>query len=99
MRLVQFHFRLSSNSPPLSPPPLPDPPFFTQKKERVITLPDSRPNQLIPNMSTAKGVVYGLHAFLAENEDEISFAPGEEVVVLEKDDQYGDGWWQVSSCS
>lgn len=65
----------------------------------MITLPESRPNQFISHMSTAKGVVYGLHAFLAENEDEISFAPGEEVVVLEKDDQYGDGWWQVSSCS
>lgn len=46
-------------------------------------------------MATDKGVVYGLHAFFAENEDEISFAPGEEVVILEKDDQYGDGWWQV----
>jgi len=43
-----------------------------------------------------KGFVYGLHAFSAENQDEISFGPGEQVVVLEKDDQYGDGWWQVS---
>ena len=44
-----------------------------------------------------KGVVYGLHVFAAENGDEISFGPGEEVIVLEKDDQYGDGWWQVSA--
>jgi hypothetical protein len=50
-------------------------------------------------MATDKGVVYGLHAFVAENEDEISFAPGEEVIVLEKDDQYGDGWWQVRRSS
>lgn len=46
--------------------------------------------------SEGKGFVYGLHAFIAENEDEISFGPGERVLVLEKDDQYGDGWWQVS---
>lgn len=44
-----------------------------------------------------KGVVYGVHEFSAENGDEISFAAGEEVIVLEKDDQYGDGWWQVST--
>lgn len=49
-----------------------------------------------PAAQEDRGVVYGLHAFAAENQDEISFGPGEKVVVLEKDDQYGDGWWQVS---
>ncbi|CED85055.1 Sterile alpha motif, type 2 [Phaffia rhodozyma] len=42
----------------------------------------------------SKGIVYGLHAFAAENEDEVSFLPGEIIHVLEKDDLYGDGWWQ-----
>ena len=42
---------------------------------------------------------WAIHAFEAENPDEISFNPGEAVVVLEKDDQYGDGWWQVSFSS
>ena len=48
-------------------------------------------------MSTEEGVdvVYGVHAFEAENPDELSFGAGERIVVLEKDDQYQDGWWQV----
>lgn len=41
--------------------------------------------------------VYALHDFLPENEDEISFRAGEPIEVIEKDDQFGDGWWQVSS--
>ena len=41
--------------------------------------------------------VYALHDFLPENEDEISFRAGEPIEIIEKDDQYGDGWWQVSS--
>ena len=40
-------------------------------------------------------VVYGVHDFDAENPDELSFKAGEKVVVLEKDEQYQDGWWQV----
>ncbi|KAK9897457.1 hypothetical protein P389DRAFT_57275 [Cystobasidium minutum MCA 4210] len=39
-------------------------------------------------------VVYGAHEFEAENQDEISFKAGERIIVLEKDDQYHDGWWQ-----
>ncbi|GAA93812.1 uncharacterized protein L969DRAFT_44015 [Mixia osmundae IAM 14324] len=39
-------------------------------------------------------VVYGLHAFDAENPDEISFIAGERIDVVERDDQYNDGWWQ-----
>lgn len=41
-------------------------------------------------------IVYALHNFVAENEDEIPFSPGEPIVVLEKDEKYMDGWWQVS---
>lgn len=40
-------------------------------------------------------IVYALHNFEAENEDEISFTTGEPIVVLEKDEKYQDGWWQV----
>ncbi|KNE64904.1 hypothetical protein AMAG_10570 [Allomyces macrogynus ATCC 38327] len=38
-------------------------------------------------------VVYALHDFKAEDEDEVSFSAGEEIVVLERDDEFGDGWW------
>ncbi|KAF7730053.1 polar growth protein [Apophysomyces ossiformis] len=38
--------------------------------------------------------VYAIHSFEAENDDEIAFSVGEPVIVLEKDDGYGDGWWQ-----
>lgn len=43
----------------------------------------------------ALGFRYGLYPFAAENDDEISFVPGERIEILEQDDQYGDGWWQV----
>ena len=39
--------------------------------------------------------VYALHDFLPENEDEVSFNAGERIEVIEKDDMFGDGWWQV----
>lgn len=39
--------------------------------------------------------VYALHDFLPENEDEISFHQGDRIEVIERDDVYGDGWWQV----
>lgn len=40
--------------------------------------------------------VYALHDFLPEHEDEVSFHAGERIEVVERDDLYGDGWWQVS---
>lgn len=40
--------------------------------------------------------VFALHDFDAENPDEVSFKAGEPVIVVERDDAYGDGWWQVS---
>ena len=40
--------------------------------------------------------VYALHDFLPELDDELSFKAGERIEVIEKDDQYHDGWWQVS---
>lgn len=39
--------------------------------------------------------VYALHDFLPEHEDEVTFHAGERIEVVEKDDMYGDGWWQV----
>lgn len=39
--------------------------------------------------------VYALHDFLPEHEDEVTFHVGERIEVVEKDDMYGDGWWQV----
>ncbi|KAN0061152.1 hypothetical protein ACQY0O_006887 [Thecaphora frezii] len=38
--------------------------------------------------------VWALHDFEAENPDEVSFKAGESIIVVEKDDAYGDGWWQ-----
>ncbi|WFD26266.1 hypothetical protein MNAN1_001243 [Malassezia nana] len=38
--------------------------------------------------------VYALYNFDAENPDEVSFRVGERVRVIEKDDAYGDGWYQ-----
>ncbi|KAG2073640.1 hypothetical protein BDR04DRAFT_1094599 [Suillus decipiens] len=38
--------------------------------------------------------VYALHDFQPENEDEVDFRAGERIEVIEKDDQYSDGWWQ-----
>lgn len=40
-------------------------------------------------------IVYAVHNFEAENEDEINFLIGEPITVLEKDEKYLDGWWQV----
>ncbi|CDH51955.1 phospholipid binding [Lichtheimia corymbifera JMRC:FSU:9682] len=39
-------------------------------------------------------VVYAIHNFDAENDDEINFRVGDPIVVLERDDKYMDGWWQ-----
>jgi SH3 domain-containing protein len=43
--------------------------------------------------------VYARHDFIPEHEDEVSFRAGERIEVVEKDDLYNDGWWQVSSLS
>jgi len=39
--------------------------------------------------------VYARHDFMPEHEDEISFRAGERIEVVETDDGYSDGWWQV----
>ncbi len=40
--------------------------------------------------------VYALHDFTPQVADEIEFKVGDRIEVVEKDDMYGDGWWQVS---
>jgi hypothetical protein len=37
-----------------------------------------------------------LSDFPGTEEDEISFKRGEIVVVIAKDDGFGDGWWRVT---
>lgn len=44
---------------------------------------------------SSQAIVYAVHNFEAENEDEINFSIGEAITVLEKDEKYLDGWWQV----
>jgi len=43
--------------------------------------------------------VYARHDFAPEHEDEIAFRAGERIEVVEKDEVYNDGWWQVSIAS
>ncbi|GAW03000.1 Protein pob1 [Lentinula edodes] len=38
--------------------------------------------------------VYVPHDFSPENDDEVPFRAGERIEVIEKDEAYGDGWWQ-----
>jgi hypothetical protein len=40
-------------------------------------------------------MVYAIHSFQAKRDDELDFEYGEPIIVLEKDDMYGDGWWKV----
>ena len=40
--------------------------------------------------------VYALHNFVPEKPDEVPFKVGDRIEVIEKDDLYQDGWWQVS---
>lgn len=39
--------------------------------------------------------MYALHDFAAENPDELPFKAGETIIVVERDELYGDGWWKV----
>jgi hypothetical protein len=38
--------------------------------------------------------VWALHDFIPEHEDEIAFRAGDRIEIVEKDELYGDGWWQ-----
>lgn len=50
-------------------------------------------------MAAPQTYLYGLHEFIAENPDEVSFRVGETIIVIEKDDAYQDGWWQVRTAA
>ena len=39
--------------------------------------------------------VYAVHDFTPENPDEVPFRAGDRIEVIEKDELYQDGWWQV----
>jgi hypothetical protein len=39
--------------------------------------------------------VYAVHHFQPENEDELGLSVGDRIEVLERDEDFGDGWWQV----
>lgn len=39
--------------------------------------------------------VWAIHNFDAEADDEISFHIDEPIIVLQKDELYQDGWWEV----
>jgi hypothetical protein len=41
--------------------------------------------------------VYARRDFVAEDEGEIALRAGERIEVIEKDELYDDGWWQVRS--
>jgi SH3 domain len=43
--------------------------------------------------------VYARHDFVPEHDDEVPFRAGDRIEVLEKDEQYADGWWLVRSPS
>jgi hypothetical protein len=47
-------------------------------------------------MSQEQEMVFAIHPFQAIRDDEIDFDYGEPIIVIEKDDMYGDGWWKVS---
>lgn len=47
------------------------------------------------SLKMSTDIVYAIHDFEAENPDELSFKAGERIIVIERDDLYQDGWWQV----
>ena len=38
-----------------------------------------------------------MHDFIARSPDELDLKKGSKVELLERDDEYGDGWYQVST--
>ena len=61
----------------------------------------SSPSAAPPSHPSRSGVgmpdyVWAVHDFVPEHEDEIDFCSGDRIEILERDDQYSDGWWQVS---
>jgi hypothetical protein len=51
--------------------------------------------RISPLSQMSRTIAYGIHNFVAEEDDEISFKAGEPIILLELDEVYGDGWWKV----
>jgi hypothetical protein len=62
-----------------------------------LSISSTPPEAVIPEASSESmpEFVWALHEFQPEAEDEIPFRSGERIEVIEKDEEYGDGWWQV----
>ncbi|RPA97554.1 hypothetical protein L873DRAFT_1635716, partial [Choiromyces venosus 120613-1] len=54
---------------------------------------NTRPSLTIPTGATLLRVI---HDFSARSPDELTLRKGEHVELLEKDDEFGDGWYMVS---
>lgn len=44
----------------------------------------------------APETVYALYNFRPKNADELAFQAGDSIIVLDKCDNFNDGWWEVS---
>jgi len=44
-------------------------------------------------------IIFGKHPFEKEEEDEIEFQTGDPILVLEKDEEFNDGWWKGRTLS
>ncbi|ORX59110.1 hypothetical protein BCR36DRAFT_579735 [Piromyces finnis] len=44
-------------------------------------------------------IIFGKHPFEREEEDEIEFQTGDPILVLEKDEEFNDGWWKGRTLS
>ncbi|CAE6471462.1 unnamed protein product [Rhizoctonia solani] len=40
------------------------------------------------------GYVWAQHDFVPEHDDELEFRAGDRIEIVERDELYGDGWWQ-----
>ncbi|GBC09790.1 hypothetical protein RclHR1_09100003 [Rhizophagus clarus] len=45
-------------------------------------------------MTQEQEMVYAIYPYQATRDDEIDFDYGEPIIIIERDDMYGDGWWK-----
>lgn len=48
---------------------------------------------MAPTINGAASVLLVIHDFLARSADELSLAKGDRVELIERDDDFGDGWY------
>lgn len=82
--MPSFETRTHANIPPYINVTSPQPQSLitTNYKKKRTSMPET---------------VWAIHNFEAEADDEISFHIGEPIVILQKDELYQDGWWEVSN--